>query len=78
MLEIRTRPTVEHHDLAGDNGDQPQGERPERVYAGLRVPGRTGTVHLPRVHAELMFDPVPHGVHSGHVRLSHVFLHNAR
>lgn len=78
MAEVRTGSPVEHHDHTGNNCHQQPSKRPERGDPRLRFPGRERLVHLPRVHAELVSGPVPHAVHTGHVRLSYVFLQKAR
>jgi len=73
VVEVGTGSKTEHHDLAGHHRDQPQGKGSERRETGLRVSRRERAVRLSRVHAELVLDPVPHGVHTEHVRVSHVF-----
>lgn len=77
MLEVGAWPKNEYHDFTGHHCHQQQSKRSERRDARLRVPRRKGAVHLSRVYAELVFDPVSYGVRFGNVRLSHVFLRNA-
>lgn len=78
VVEIGTGPEAEHNGDAGHNRDQQTGARPERGDARLCVSGRKRVVHLSRVHAELVSDPMPSGIHLGRVWMSHVFLFNAR
>lgn len=74
MVKIGTGQKAEHFDHTGYNRDQQPSKRPERRNARLRVSRRERAVHLPRLHAEFVSDPVPYEIHLGHVRMSHVFL----